>query len=479
MKRKLIYRSVAYLYFVSFIIVALLFALLRIIDLHNLYYYDIVLFVSFIAIGIISAYSLTVSALNAGISLAVIHWYFVLIFFFVVPFVQYLGGLYKYPLDSHNILIGNGYILLWCMVYWFFYQSAIKSAKVPLRIMSLLSVKLTKDVRIKMYVLTLMAILATLYLVSLAGIEAFYTRLLRLKLIAQLGGWGPLALLVTYYVRPVVFCILLIFCALLIWKHLKGTAILYLSLFLLLIVNLIMNNPISVAKFYAFTLLFGISVLLWHHFPRPTLTYIIILSIGLPLSAIVDQFRRIASFSEFKLQFNWSFMFAGQFDAYENFIHTINYVSEYGTTYGRQLLGALLFFVPRSVWTNKPIGSGAFIAESMRSRFIVENVNVANPLPSEMFLNFHVIGIVFGGIVYGSLTGWLDKYYWLSIERSRFKQSTGGQEINFYLLLYPFLLGLFLFHLRGDFMSSFAYASGFILAFLSVVGVIRLNLQKT
>jgi len=49
---------------------------------------------------------------------------------------------------------------------------------------------------------------------------------------------------------------------------------------------------------------------------------------------------------------------ARDFDSYQNF--AIVFFEDF-ITYERQLLGALLFWVPRSIWPNKPIGSGAFV----------------------------------------------------------------------------------------------------------------------
>lgn len=49
------------------------------------------------------------------------------------------------------------------------------------------------------------------------------------------------------------------------------------------------------------------------------------------------------------------------FDAYANFLATIENVSIYGFSMGEQLSNALFFFIPRSIWSSKPLTSGQFL----------------------------------------------------------------------------------------------------------------------
>lgn len=476
MKGKTIFRSVVYVYLVAIVVGLLFLTVFRVVELRD--GYSLVCTASFIIIGVVSTYLLATSVLNTGISLSVIHWFFVLIFFFVVPFLQYLGGLYMFQVDSDAILIGNIYILLWCLIYWFFYRYATKMSKIPRWLLSFLSTDFSLRIKYRLYTLTVMSILVALYLSSLAGVKVFFTRALyEGLLIEQIGGWHPFGLIVTYYIRPLLFSVLIVFCGMLIYKQVKKTGALYLWLAILILVNAIVNNPFSAARFYAFTILFGGFVLILHRQRKSSLVYLSILLAGLLLSPIVDLFRFISSFGEFSLQFSWHFMFMGHFDAFENFIHTIDYVNEIGIVYGKQLLGALFFFVPRSIWIDKPVGSGSFIAEFLSTRFDVLNFNIANPLISELFLNFHVVSIIAGAVFYGVGTGWLDKRYWVALERYRLWRDRKERRVDFYHMLYPFLLGLFLFHLRGDFMSSFAYMSGFVLAFLTISTLVRIKLR--
>lgn len=82
----------------------------------------------------------------------------------------------------------------------------------------------------------------------------------------------------------------------------------------------------------------------------------------------------------------------GDFDAFNQLTNAINYVATEGITYGGQLLGVLLLWVPRSVWPNKPTDTGILLAEHMGYDF----ANLSAPIWAELFINFGWIGMVLG-----------------------------------------------------------------------------------
>lgn len=133
---------------------------------------------------------------------------------------------------------------------------------------------------------------------------------------------------------------------------------------------------------------------------------------------------------------------AGHYDAHQMFISIQDYVSNYGLTWGRQLLGALLFFIPRSIWPGKPTGTGHTVFTALQHSF----TNVSAPLVAESYVNFGVAGIILFAFVLGALLRILDSRYW--------KNSNPYSLIRF---LYPFSMFQFFFLLRGDMISGFSY----------------------
>lgn len=178
----------------------------------------------------------------------------------------------------------------------------------------------------------------------------------------------------------------------------------------------------------------------------------------------VEIFRRLKTLQQGNLMemvmesFTASYLQA-HFDSHQMFISIARYVKEFGLSWGKQLLGALLFFVPRSLWPGKPEGTG-HTAILKLDQFYFTNVS-ANPA-SEGYVNFGVLGIVLFAVVTGILIRCIDKAYW---HREKNHSQTTMADV-----LYPFAMFMFFFLMRGDMMSAWGYT----FAQLVVGGVIFL-----
>lgn len=140
------------------------------------------------------------------------------------------------------------------------------------------------------------------------------------------------------------------------------------------------------------------------------------------------------------------------YDAFANIMASVDYVSVYGHSYGHQLLNALLFFVPRSIWEGKPNSTGIVVGEHLIDNYGFHYSNLSNPLVSEGYINFGVFGVILGAIVLAVVITKLISW---------FKGSDYLKKImSFYFALHMIFL------LRGDFTNGFSYYIG------TLVGVI-------
>src|SRR5690606_11114873 len=79
------------------------------------------------------------------------------------------------------------------------------------------------------------------------------------------------------------------------------------------------------------------------------------------LKPFIEQFRKFRGDDSIRILPNsWNFIKSGEFDSFQNFMTALHMNT---VTYGEQLLAVVFFFVPRSIWPDKPIGSGAQIAK--------------------------------------------------------------------------------------------------------------------
>lgn len=137
---------------------------------------------------------------------------------------------------------------------------------------------------------------------------------------------------------------------------------------------------------------------------------------------------------------------AADFDAYTMLLYTVQYVSDYGYTYGNQMLGTLGFFIPRSIWGSKPIGTGNMIVDSM---LIPVPGNLSEPIFAEFYINFSYIGLIIFSVILGCILKTVDHMYWHQKQSKIYLQ-----------MIYPFLSLITIFICRGDLMSTFSFCLG-------------------
>ena len=229
------------------------------------------------------------------------------------------------------------------------------------------------------------------------------------------------------------------------------------SLVVFFILAVFLVAPTSVPRFQAAALYISLILVFTRLWERPYSMQLTILGGLLVVMPFLDKFRH------FNLEtFNWSldlrFLNHGHFDAYQNFVRVIE-IDFFSS--GKQLLGALLFFVPRSFWESKPIGSGASLAELAGYDFS----NISMPFIAEGYINFGVIGVAIFMFLLGLILGNLDRIAW----------NIKAKGVNdLFLYYYYFLFGMVFFIMRGDLMSSFAYTVGLTVTFWFLVILLKL-----
>lgn len=163
-----------------------------------------------------------------------------------------------------------------------------------------------------------------------------------------------------------------------------------LRILLLVLLNAVINNPISQSRFW-FSTVWGTFFLLLS-FRRKSI------QTKLPLFLIIgilivfpnsDIFRYKGSSFDFNIvnpvvQLTQK----GDFDSLQQISWGIKTVSEQGYLRGKQIAGAALFFIPRSVWNEKPLDTGIYLAKYAG----YANTSLSAPIWIEAFIDFGALG---------------------------------------------------------------------------------------
>ncbi|AWL41195.1 hypothetical protein B9S64_26190 [Streptomyces sp. SM18] len=184
----------------------------------------------------------------------------------------------------------------------------------------------------------------------------------------------------------------------------------------LAVLNVIVNNPVSNARYWFLTVLVS---LLFTAFPSSAAMYRSVLATGvvgaLVLFPYADRFRYddegyrpVRSASVFEP------LATKDYDQTVMFANTISWVDTRGHTYGRQLSGSALFFVPRAVWGGKPEDTGVRVGEWMG----MSMTNLSAPLWTELWVDFGAAGMVGGMALVGYAAARTDRRYALAVTRA-------------------------------------------------------------
>lgn len=260
---------------------------------------------------------------------------------------------------------------------------------------------------------------------------------------------STMMLIVNQIIRPVSFISMLYFIS----TKTKNI----IAYILLLVLALITCSPLGMPRFAAAAMYIPFFLILISFFRKKNVFSLILILGLLVVFPFLDSFRHFSENSETTIGLNTDMFNTGNFDSYQNFALI---VFENLVTWGRQLLGVFLFWVPRSIWPNKPIGSGAELGENLNFSW----TNVSANYFAEGYINFGYFGIILFTLAIAVFNAKMDNMYW---------RSAVNKSNNLFKVIYYILLGMIFFILRGDLLSSFAFTVGYLISIFIVFKIAK------
>lgn len=414
----------------------------------------------FILIGIFCLYSMIKELLWHSYSLVLMEWAFCFLFYFSAGFVQSANGsfLHGWNIPYKDVVFVCLYILFW-MVMFNIASDIIKYSKIKKNafLKNILETPLKINGKF-VSVATFLSMIITIYLIVHVG---FIPLLSRGSAEAALSTDSiATTLLSTYMLRNTVlygFAISLAYFK----KNRKGFARIAIQLLCVLIVC----SPFGMPRFNAAAVYIGIFLLVSDNIKKSRSFIFLFFIIFLIVFPMLDSFRFL-SINEINLNMLTrsasnikEYFKSANYDAFSMIHYTREYVTYFGTTHGYQLLGALLFFIPRGIWVNKPIGSGATVAQT----FGFPHPNVSSPLIAEGIMNFGLLGVGVFAFLIGMFVKVVDEVYW--------NQNCKDSNYRFIDIAYPFIIPLFFFINRGDMLSTYSFMVSHIAVLTMMFGI--------
>ncbi|WOQ70010.1 hypothetical protein RYJ27_01910 [Microbacterium limosum] len=216
----------------------------------------------------------------------------------------------------------------------------------------------------------------------------------------------------------------------------------YLPVVLACIPLALIVNPIGSPRFTVLTVALGLFAAMgaYKSLARYRLTALVALGSMFLLFPVLDTFRRTLE-NTIEITDPLVSLKSGDFDGFSQIINTAAFVEVNGISWGNQILGVLLFFVPRSMWAEKPTDTGILLADFRGYAF----TNLSAPLPAELYINGGWFALVLGSLVFGYVVYRLDARAELQLMRIGIP-TVLGCVLPFYLI----------FAMRGSLLQATA-----------------------
>ncbi|MGK0254832.1 MAG: oligosaccharide repeat unit polymerase [Mariniflexile sp.] len=400
---------------------------------------------SYIILIVSFSFCLFIIDINGG-SLFKVYFVFCYLFLGIIPLIEYKIGVIYWggaPLSDDAYLITNIVLIFSTIVFICFYllsrNSKINKHKIICNDNNVEKVKIIFLHKVVVSAVSLICLFAMLKLNNFSLISLML-RGGELKDVMIIPRWQNTLIEIVARFIPIVsfgYCMLTV----------KGS---FIFKFFLFIVAIMCASPFGMARFMVGTLYLPLifimfpKILLKNYFPFLLLSSVIF------VFPFLEKFRNFKQDIDFNFIPNFDFFIQGHFDSYQSIVRVI---SEDFITYGWQFLGAILFFVPRFFWPDKPIGTGAQLAKNLNYDFI----NVSANIYAEGYANFGLVGCLLVASALGFTFSKAD--YW-------FEFSSNKKSISIYY--YYLMLGFLTMFLRGDLMTAISTSVGLFVCVLIV-----------
>jgi len=230
--------------------------------------------------------------------------------------------------------------------------------------------------------------------------------------------------------------------------------------FVVFLTAIIFCNPLSLSRFqvaiYYLPFLFYLKI-----FNKPSLFFFFFIFFILFLMPFLDFFRYYNFNDIHNLNFfNLNHLDAGHFDGYQNFTFILQ--NNFSLS-GQNIFTSIFWFIPRSIYENKGVGSGEYLANFLHLDF----TNIAISFLGESYLALGLLGVIIFMLFIGIVLGNLDSVAWKFIFKK--KRTT-------FLYYYYFLFGQVFILLRGDLLTGISFLMSFAFTFLIIFLVFKIKI---
>ncbi|WP_156165596.1 hypothetical protein [Demequina rhizosphaerae] len=220
----------------------------------------------------------------------------------------------------------------------------------------------------------------------------------------------------------------------------------FLWLGLAIVLNVMVNNPLVTARYWALTVLVGIAYAL-PGLSRRRFTWAVVLGVigALVIFPYTDvtRYTSVSGAGEVEVVSVAQKIATKDYDQVVMTANGVDYVSDEGFTKGLQTGSAVLFFVPRSMWPGKGEDTGVLLGD----HYDLAISNLSSPLPLELWIDYGWVGMGLAFVFFGWGARRME-------DRLDLSGAFGFGRTTFVALFLPLLAGYGFILMRGPLLQS-------------------------
>lgn len=437
--------------------------------------FDLLLNLTFFLIQLMAVWNIVLDRSELNFSMNMMHWIFVLIHYFYAPISQISSN--NFPWKSHfttsQLLNTNGIVIIWCMCYTAVYTLALQNNSEWIITNGYKDFGKEKSPNNKStQIMFYLSVLITLFSIVKFGSSLISSREM---FDAALSSSGQIFTLVF---KTMFRAFTVASLALLIWRdsiiRSRGYSI---CTYILFGCVLILYFPTNSGRLWILAIYMGLVFTIRFKMKHKYTLFALMIFGVFYFAAVINVFRLAtngltdfydAMANGLNIQNRLS---NGDFDCYTMIARSLSYIGVKGIQWGKQLLGVFLFWVPRTFWPAKPVGSGSTVLAYQGSDF----TNVSCPIIAEGYLNFGIIGVVTFAFLYALISKSVDSKACEFRNRGGYNPKSFGDNVQF---VYGILVGYSYLLLRGDLLTAFSNLVGILSPVVVLTIINRFNIGK-
>ncbi len=195
-----------------------------------------------------------------------------------------------------------------------------------------------------------------------------------------------------------------------------------------------------------------ISLIAVYHYAKKRISILRLSTYGIALLiflTIFGEYRELSkakkkiAFESIEKRVGLVYLYRSLINNFDQLIRTKDIVKNTPETiefqYGKTILNLVFKPIPSRIWESKPQGAGLIVTKYVYPKHHKANVTVAPSLLGELYLNFHLIGIIIGMFIFGIACRVLYEFLIKNLKNSNV------------VVVYAFFVPYIFSELRGDF----------------------------